>query len=197
MTERIEHAEMLDLIIEQYKGDQRLRSFIGAHLTQGQQIEDAARDVEASRDVDQATGVSLDMLGSLVGQGREGASDADYRILIKARVLVNSGNGRGDEMIALLQLAVISGTWAFGELYPAAISVRINGETDSAAATISRLIRDLSGAGIGTNIAVGPADGAPETPFFYNTTTGSVITAPGYDTTTGTETDGGEFSRSI
>ena len=118
MADFVNHAEMVELLIEQYKTDPRLREFIVAALNQSGEIELASQDVAAARDVDQAEGAALDLLGQLVGIGRLGQTDEAYRVLIKGQIIVNRGNGRGSEFINLLELIVTEGTYAFSRNLP-------------------------------------------------------------------------------
>lgn len=56
--------------------------------------------------VDSAIGVQLDMIGKLVGQGRNGMVDDDYRRYIKARITVNKSDGLIEELITIAKLVV-------------------------------------------------------------------------------------------
>lgn len=50
-------------------------------------------DVYNSLDLDVATGKTLDLYGEMVGQARGMASDEQYRVMIKSRILRNMTNG--------------------------------------------------------------------------------------------------------
>lgn len=50
-------------------------------------------DVYNSLDLDMATGKTLDLYGDMIGQARGMASDDQYRIMIKSRILRNMTNG--------------------------------------------------------------------------------------------------------
>lgn len=49
--------------------------------------------VERSLDIDQATGVTLDLYGEMVNQPRGAATDAQYRLLIKSKIMQNVSTG--------------------------------------------------------------------------------------------------------
>jgi len=56
-------------------------------------IENALFEIYTAFVLPGATGAQLDIIGSRVGQKREGLSDADYKKTIRARVLVNRSTG--------------------------------------------------------------------------------------------------------
>lgn len=57
------------------------------------ELEQGFSDIKKSRNIDQATGKSLDYLGGNVGQLRQGEDDDLYRLLIKTRIIANLSNG--------------------------------------------------------------------------------------------------------
>lgn len=70
-----------------------VKAIAGVYLDIFQDIETAIYAVYLSRQLDKATGAQLDILGALVGQARGNFSDADYKPLIRARILVNRSDG--------------------------------------------------------------------------------------------------------
>lgn len=57
------------------------------------EIEAGFKTIKDSRDIDKATGETLDKLGSNVGQIRLGEDDELYRLLIKTRIIANLSIG--------------------------------------------------------------------------------------------------------
>lgn len=51
------------------------------------------------RDVDQAEGTTLDLIGKMFSQQREGLSDESYRVMIKSKVLRDRSDGTLDTLI--------------------------------------------------------------------------------------------------
>lgn len=70
---------------------------LATHIIQEQ--EDTLIKVRDWRDVDQAEGTTLDMLGSNFRQYRGAASDEAYRILIKSKIKRNLSNGSINTLI--------------------------------------------------------------------------------------------------
>lgn len=93
--------------IGQYKDSPNLDGLLSAFLEQVQTLENNIAAVNASRDVDKATGLSLDAIGALVGRPRAGLADDLYRVFIKGQTLVNRSRGTAEDIIAAV-LAVVS-----------------------------------------------------------------------------------------
>ena len=62
--------------------------------------------IENYRDLNQATGTTLDLIGKALGQPRGKATDEVYRILIRARIARNASDGTTDKIIHALALAL-------------------------------------------------------------------------------------------
>lgn len=62
--------------------------------------------IENYRDLNQATGSTLDLIGKAIGQPRGKATDEVYRILLRARIARNASDGTTDKIINALALAL-------------------------------------------------------------------------------------------
>lgn len=62
--------------------------------------------IENYRDLNQATGSTLDLIGKAIGQPRGKATDEVYRILLRARIARNASDGTTDKVINALALAL-------------------------------------------------------------------------------------------
>lgn len=81
----------------------RIRAFVRS-LAKGAQLqEDQSFDLLVSTTLENATGQALDQWGEIVGEQRQGLSDADFRPFIKARMLVNRTASTIDEMLEILE----------------------------------------------------------------------------------------------
>ena len=70
-------------------------------------LERAAQQNATMRFVDNATGMTLTLLGKLVGQERGGVDDDDlFRRYVRARIAVNSSDGTPEEMYTISELVV-------------------------------------------------------------------------------------------
>lgn len=77
-----------------------------AWLSGVQDVENVLQQLYSNRSIDTAVGYQLEVLGRLVGQGREGLSDDIYRRRIRARVSANRSKGTISEIIKVADLVV-------------------------------------------------------------------------------------------
>lgn len=97
------------------------------------EIEAGFQGIKNSRDIDQATGETLDKLGENVGQFRLGEEDDLYRLLIKTRVIANMSIGdipTINYVMSVLLKEVFLGleeTWPYEDYLrePAAIKLKL------------------------------------------------------------------------
>ena len=59
-----------------------------------------------SLDLDKATGKTLDMYGEIVGQERGRATDEQYRVLIKSRIVRNLANGDYNSIVHAIAITL-------------------------------------------------------------------------------------------
>lgn len=93
------------------------------------ELEESATKIENWRDIDQAEGTTLDLMGKARGQHRGQATDDVMRILIKTRLARNNSDGTINKIISALALSLgvspsqlrIKALWADGE--PAALMI--------------------------------------------------------------------------
>lgn len=68
---------------------------------QAQDMEDATQAVLTITSIDDSVGPQLDVIGRVVKQDRLGASDAVYRMYLKAKILVNRSGGTVENIYAV------------------------------------------------------------------------------------------------
>ncbi len=93
-------------LITRWNADENpnLAGLLASYLEQVQDLEDAIWKVLIGRMPDYAEGASLDMLGKIVGERRNGALDEAFRTRIKARIAVNQSFGRPADIIGVLRI---------------------------------------------------------------------------------------------
>ena len=113
-------------LIEQFKEKPNLRSYLTALLIQVQEIEDALNEVlTETDDVDIIIGQQLNNIGLVVGEGRFGRNDLQYRTAIKARILLNQSTGTIEVIIALILALQPSLSIDILEFFPASFLATI------------------------------------------------------------------------
>ena len=88
------------------------RKDVNSNISKILQIEKAEMDrlradiqaLRDSHDIDNACGKTLDLYGQRVGQERGKATDDQYRVLIKARIMRNFANGDYNSVVRLLAM---------------------------------------------------------------------------------------------
>ena len=98
-------ARALNRLFFQYKESTDLQSFITAtNGEQAQDIEDAGFGLFGRLDIDGSSSVQLDGIGEIVGQERFGLADAEYRLILKARIAKNVSEGDVERLISTWKL---------------------------------------------------------------------------------------------
>lgn len=110
---------------EQFKYQVAIVALLKSWATQVQAIEDAANGLRLARAIETAEGLALDKLGALVGQGREGRTDVQYRIWISGRILVNRSRGKPPQLIGIAA-KLGQQRVRFVEYYPAAFIIYLD-----------------------------------------------------------------------
>ncbi len=115
-----------------------------------QEAENAGWDVLASKDLDRAFGASLDLIGRLVGEARNGRADPGYRARLKARERINRSQGRTNDVIAMLAL-VDPATFTITDVPPASLVVAADAPLSGFATgeELGSLIAQCRAAGVG------------------------------------------------
>lgn len=145
-------AQAIARLKEQFKGKAKYVDFVLTMAEPAQPLEDALWQLLTERAVDTAIGVQLDNLGTIVGEPRNGDSDANYRPRIRARIWTNRSSGVPEELIQVvsLLLGAVSAEIEVENQYPAAVVVRISGYsiTEAFADTIISFLKDAVAAGV-------------------------------------------------
>lgn len=146
-----DHAEQAAaLLATQFRDKPKLRGLVQAKARQDQAVESALAQLHASS-LDTDEGAQLDGLGAIVGEPRQGASDATYRNRIRARVRLNVGSGTAEDMIAIASLLSPPGALVeVVEEFPAAMTVRVLGVRVTAedGAFLARILRQARAGGV-------------------------------------------------
>jgi hypothetical protein len=103
MTIRIDYvsdwAERIrSRIYEQFKDSASWEKWVVFLGDMMQDLEDAAQSLFGLLDIDNGEGAQLDVIGRIVGQPRVIATDAGYRLLLRARILANKSTGGPEEI---------------------------------------------------------------------------------------------------
>lgn len=163
--------EALANLLSQFKNKETFAKVLTSYIAQVQDLEDAAFEVYFGRMIDNAVGVQLDGIGTIVGEERNGKDDDAYRTALRVRILINLSEGTPEDIIAILA-TLTGGTIKIREYYPAAYIAELTdtitpGSFD--AALIAIYMRQGTCAGVKAHFVYYPEDA-----FRYDS-------GPGYD----------------
>jgi len=122
ITTHVDDAK--DRLIRQYKQGSNVEDVAGALVTPIQQSENDLYELYSLDDIDVMIGTQLDMIGATIGQDRQGFLDDDYRILLKARIAINSSRGTLDDLLSIWNILNPSQTTEILEQFPAQIELK-------------------------------------------------------------------------
>lgn len=101
---KIDHTEKTELMLYQFQDSPVLGSYTTSVLSELNELEDLSEKLLLQRSIDTAVGVQLDQVGLLVGEIRNGRSDADFRQAIKLRIAINTSRGTVEDIIQVINL---------------------------------------------------------------------------------------------
>jgi hypothetical protein len=155
-----------------------LRDIVGDEI---QEIENRQWDVLASKDIDRAFGQSIDLIGRIVGEARDGRADPGFRVRVKAREVINRSQGRTNDVLTMLRL-LDPATFTITDTPPAAFVVTMSAAPSGAATSteMASLVGECRAAGIGAFVEMPVGTG-----FILADTVGATITGSSLGDTVG------------
>ncbi len=126
-----------------------------------QTAENMLWQVLLSRYIDNAEGVSLDYLGNRVGEPRQNQNDPNYRVRIRARILINRSRGSAEDLLAIVRVLGASAyVWNTGDasMHVEVLTLPSNPEV---AAQIGGLLGEATSAGVGLHVTTPSTLGVP------------------------------------
>lgn len=191
-TEHVEEA--LRLLLEQFKGKAKIEALLSSFIEQIQDGEVVTFDLYAERLLDTATGVQLDVLGTIVGQERQWSDDEEYRLYIKARIAINRSNGKAEEIINILNLVWGSTyTYEVQDTGNASFQIDLRDAVPTAVATtILTMATDAKAGGVKIRVIWNPD---PQTDVFtLSTQSGAIDTDTARGLANVAQTQGGKLT---
>lgn len=172
-------------------------ALIASQADQFQQLENAIYSLNEGRQLFNGTtypaiGAQLDGLGAIVGQARNGQSDAVYLLFILGRIAANYSNGTMPDISTVVSLLFQTNTYSIFPLYPAALGIQIPSTSPLDPALFAQaiaLVADSVSAGIGVEFG----SVYPPVPFMYRDLFGPSV-GGGYGDSTDPSVGGGYAS---
>jgi len=120
----------LDRLLLQFKDKPNFESILTIFSEQIQELETIFCQLIEQRNLNTATGQTLDLMGTIVGQDRLGFDDTFYQSLLKAKVGENTSEGDIDKIITIVQFLTGANLVDLQEWFPLAIGIGIDTELD-------------------------------------------------------------------
>lgn len=151
---QLEHVQLaISRLLWQFQGDHQpnFQAVASAFARQLNELETAFAALQ-DLTIDTETGAQLDGDGTIVGEVRAGRTDADYRAAIKARIQINRGNGRPEDVLFAVGAALPDGyQLQLSEPGSAYVVVDVRSAllgTDPPASELARVLDAALGAGV-------------------------------------------------
>lgn len=145
-----------------YIGDETLFSkFVKVFADEVQVLEDVSWEVRTLRWILNATDEQLDNLGAIVGETRQGRSDADYLIAIIAKIDINASNGEPERLLRAARALTGVDIIHLDEIYPAQVHLTFD-TSDTIPTNIIAYLQRVVGAGVELTASQSVVD-----PFMY------------------------------
>lgn len=138
----IDHAELaVSRLASQFAGSTKLQSLVRAICEPFNSVEACANELINNRWIDTAIGAQIDGLGTIVGEGREGRNDDDYREALRFRVFINVSKGTPPDVIRALDYITKADDVQYMESWPATVFLYSDGY--SANKLLPNVMQDL------------------------------------------------------
>lgn len=143
-------ARAIDRLAQYLKTQPNVISLLTALCLPAEEMESTFQDLISYRSIDLGFGEHLNVIGDIVRQAREGLSDDDYRLRLRARVKLNIGSGTTEDIYGLFELIKPAGTTLkIKDEPPAGFTLLISGEqTATEAALMLYFLRLARAAGV-------------------------------------------------
>lgn len=104
----MDYAEIgLERLTSYFDNAPKFRALVAGILSYFTDLEDQAELIRLNRWIDTGEGVQLDLLGTIVGEARQGRLDPAYRNALRFRIFINTSRGTIPDL--LTALAYVSG----------------------------------------------------------------------------------------
>mgnify|MGYP000467526588 CR=1 FL=1 len=103
-TNHVERA--LNKLLSQFGNSPKIRALLATYIAPIQAAELWLADTIAVVSINAGIGIVLDRIGAIVGRGRKGLADDDYRYALRAQIRINRSCGKAEDFIAVLKLSL-------------------------------------------------------------------------------------------
>lgn len=167
----------------QYRGTASHEGILAALGAQVQELERAIFDLLLLRSLEGCEGVQLDNLGKVLGAAREGRADTDYRLRLRAQIVLNRSSGEAEVIAQVFRLTVPASTAVeVVDIYPAAFESSIRGVAidEALAEKLAAMLRQARAGGVQGTLRYVSTGGEPAALVLTDDTVGPTSTLTSY-----------------
>lgn len=114
-----------DRLVQDFKIKRNIRLILASWLEQVKRLDDLAVDALYSHLLATAVGVQLDRAGAIVGEQRNGATDADYRATIYLAARARASTGRTLDTFEIMALILGAQDFEYAESWPGGYTLAV------------------------------------------------------------------------
>lgn len=150
--------DALETLYGQFQGAPIIDAIVASYAIQAQEIENMLIQLWVLRSLELAENDQLDVLGGIVGEDRQGRSDADYSIAIGARIRTNKSNATIEDILSAM-VAAENRTYNLNNHGGAAITVEAAGPIGTTnQEELWAVLQNVKGGGVRADLLYHTAD---------------------------------------
>lgn len=119
--------EAIDRLLWQYRDSTNLKAVIEAICGELELTQEDVFAIVNSFNIDDGTGIFLDLIGKIVLEDRKGRDDPEYRDALRLKVLLNTSQGTPNTLLEALTLATEATEVRIWEYFPVSTFMLTNG----------------------------------------------------------------------
>jgi hypothetical protein len=128
LVQTSDYKNFLDLLIQQYLEKPKFKGILEAVGNQCNNIETAIFELIDEYNIENGSGIQLDIIGKILGLNRDGRSDESYKTLLKIKAEINFSSGTPEAIIKTAQKLYNATDVQIAFVYPAKVQLWQNGD---------------------------------------------------------------------
>lgn len=148
-TNYVDHAK--SRLISRWKDDDVVNTYAEAMGEQNQELENVLYEFYSFLAIDSMIGQQLNVIGNIVGQPRNGLSDIQYRIYIKAKIGQNIGSGTLADIRTVWLLILPANKIQIIEEYPCSVTIQTDADLTDKEWSVIKQFATILTAGVRLN----------------------------------------------
>lgn len=123
-----DYKDFTDLLIQQYKEKTKFKAILNAVANRCNDIETAIFELINEFNIENGSGIQLDIIGNILGLARNGRNDEAYKTLLKIKAEINFSSGTPETIIKTAQKLYNATDVQLDFIYPAKVQLWQDGD---------------------------------------------------------------------